>query len=435
MINGKNRCFISVTLVNFQSNFLAISKVLLVVKCLSSKMLLRRNVCECQLPCVTFHKSRHLSAVFWDLFAVVVKGRPCKGPRGSHCSIYICSLSHSRPLTTKSYNRFDTHLCPLIGVMNDESKCHTPFCRKDCTIVHHDLIKALCIERNRKETSSPFSSKSHVLLRQCIQLYEQNGWDRNSTVPDDLPALRQPLLYLTCAFGKHRVLETLLKLNFNPSVVTEDGENGLHALVDHFYRVGNMKQCGGFMAIEKRLEVFENVVNILCVRDPQLFSVKEKKNGRTPLHIAAESVVYCTSRHARVDGRCDPLKRTRYFQRCLEVMLGHILQLKQNSLITLSQLTNTITAQDNNGNTILHILSRSPCFPAWESIQNVLKNFSNSELPSMKNKESKTAFEILSSVNADVARKLFFPSDHPAGGKDEESLKGIAYFQGFRKTS
>ena len=30
---------------------------------------------------------------------------------------------------------------------------------------------------------------------------------------------------------------------------------------------GNMKQCGGFMAIDKRLEVFENVVSILCSRD------------------------------------------------------------------------------------------------------------------------------------------------------------------------
>lgn len=161
--------------------------------------------------------------------------------------------------------------------MNDESKCHTPFCRKDCAIVHHDLIKALCIERNRKETSTRYSSKSHVLLRQCVQLYEQNGWDRNSIVPDNLPDLRQPLLYLTCAFGKHRVLETLMKLNFDPAVVTKDGENGLHALIYHFYRVGNMKQCGGFMAIEKRLEVFEDVVNTLGPREPKIFSVKRKE--------------------------------------------------------------------------------------------------------------------------------------------------------------
>ena len=125
----------------------------------------------------------------------------------------------------------------LMSVMNDESKCHTPFCAKDCTIDHHNLIKALCIEKNRKENSR-FSSKSHVLLRQCIQLCEQNGWDRNSAIPDDLPELRQPLLYLTCAFGKHRVLETLLKLEFDVSVVTKDGKNCLHALVDHFYRVG-----------------------------------------------------------------------------------------------------------------------------------------------------------------------------------------------------
>lgn len=317
-------------------------------------------------------------------------------------------------------------ICPLIRVMNDESKCHTPFCRRDCKIVHHDLIKALCIERNRKETLSRFSSSAHVLLRQCIQSYEKNGWDRNSIVPDDLPNLKQPLLYLTCAFGKHRVLETLLKLNFDPSVTTKDGENGLHALVNHFYRVGNMKQCGGFMAIDKRLEVFENVVSTLCSRDPTVFSVKEKRCGRTPLHITAESVVYCTSRHARIDGRCDPLKRTRYFQRCLEVMLGHLLELKHKSLISLSQVTNTIAAQDNDGNTVVHILARSSCYPAWESIQNVLKNFSDSELLMVKNNESQTAFEILSSINVDIARSLFYPSDHP-DDKREENVKGITH--------
>lgn len=308
--------------------------------------------------------------------------------------------------------------------MNDESKSHTPFCQKDCAIVHHDLIKALCIERNRKETSSRFSSKSHVLLRQCVQLYEQNGWDRNSPVPDNLPDLRHPLLYLTCAFGKHRVLETLVKLDFDPSVVTKDGENGLHALVDHFYRVGNMKQCGGFMAIDKRLEVFENVVSTLCARDPHIFSVQEKRNGRTPLHIAATSVV-CTSRHARVDGRCDPLKRTRYFQRCLEVMLGHLIEFKNHSLLTHAQLIKTIAAQDNWGNTILHILAKSSSLPGWESIQNILKNFADSELPLVKNNDSKTAFEILSSIDTAVARKLFYPRE--LDGKEKGKPRGTVH--------
>lgn len=305
--------------------------------------------------------------------------------------------------------------------MNDETKCHTPFCRKDCALVHHDLIKALCIERNRKETSSRFSSKSHVLLRQCVQLYEQNGWDRNSTVPDCLPDLRHPLLYLTCAFGKHRVLETLVKLDFDPSVVTKDGANGLHALVDHFYRVGNMKQCGGFMAIDKRLEVFENVVNTLCSRDPKIFSVKEKLYGRTPLHTAAESVVN-TSRHARIDGRCDPMKRTRYFQRCLEVMLGHLLELKSRTVLTHAEVMETVAAEDNEGNTILHVLSRSRTLPGWESIQNVLKNFADSEFPLKRNKHSKTAFDILSSFNVFMAKKLFYPSD--GDGNVVEKVRG-----------
>lgn len=307
--------------------------------------------------------------------------------------------------------------------MNDETKCHTPFCRKDCPVVHHDLIKALCIERNRRETSSRFSSKSHVLLRQCVQLYEQNGWDRNSAVPDSLPDLRHPLLYLTCAFGKHRVLETLVKLDFNPAVVTTDGANGLHALVDHFYRVGNMKQCGGFMAIDKRLEVFENVVCILCSRDPNIFSTRENIHGRTPLHMAAESVV-CTSRHARVDGRCDPLKRTRYFQRCLEVMLGHILELRSNSLLTDFQVKNTVSSQDNEGDTILHILAKSRTLPGWESIQYLLKNFTDSEFSEIKNKDSKTAFDILSQFNGFMAKRLFYPSD--VEEKMEEDVNGCS---------
>ena len=309
-----------------------------------------------------------------------------------------------------------------------ESKCHTPFCRKDCQTVHHGLIRALCIERNRKESKPRLSSagNSHVILRQCVQLYEDNGWNRNSSVPDDLPDLRKPLVYLTCAFGKHRVLETLLSMNFDPSVVTRDGENGLHGLVNHFYRVGNMKQCGGFMVIDKRLEVFEKVVRTLSTRDPNVFSAKENRNGRTPLHVVALSVVSCSNGDARVDGRCDPLKKTRYFQRCLEVMVGHLLELKSNSLITLSQLSNAIMAQDNDGNTIIHILAKSSCVPSWESIGKVLKDFPDSELPLMKNKESKTAFDLLSSLNMEVARKLFFPEDYHEGRVDE-SITGTVY--------
>ena len=304
------------------------------------------------------------------------------------------------------------------GKMNVDLKCHTPFCRKDCIVAHHDLIRALCIERNRKESKPSLSSSggnSHVLLRQCIHLYEGNGWDRNSVIPDDLPELQQPLLYLTCAFGKHRVLETLLNMRFDPTVVTKDGENGLHGLVNHFYRVGNMKQCGGFMVIEKRLEVFQNVVNTLSRRDPNVFSAKDTTNGRTPLHVVAMNVISCTSRHARVDGRCDPLKKTRYFQRCLELMLGHLLELKETSLITSSQLTNAIMAQDNDGNTIMHILAKSSCLPSWESIGKVLKMFPESELPLLRNNDSKTPFDLLSSLNVDVARKLFFPSDFQDG--------------------
>ena len=334
-------------------------------------------------------------------------------------SVFIVHNTVGQLMTTTT--DLPSGLCLLMSVMNDESKCHTPFCVKECPYDHHNLIKALCIERNRKE-SSRFSSKSHVLLRQCIQLYEQNGWDRNSVVPDELADLRYPLLYLTCAFGKHRVLETLVKLEFDVSVVTKDGENGLHALVDHFYRVGNMKQCGGFMAIDKRLEVFENIVSTLCARNPMIFCEKEKRNGRTPLHNAAESVV-CTSRHARVDGRCDPLKRTRYFQRCLEVMFGHLLELKHNSLLPHDKLMETIAAQDNDGNTILHILAKSSSLPGWESIQYVLKHFRDSNLAFIKNKQSQTAFEILHSVNPTVARNLFCPSD-PGGINVEEKRTG-----------
>ena len=70
-----------------------------------------------------------------------------------------------------------------------------------------------------------------------------------------------------------------------------------------------------------------------------------------------------------------------------------------------------VAAQDNEENTILHILARSPSLPGWESIQNVMKNFEDSDFPLKKNNHSKTAFEILSTFNGVLARKLFYPSD------------------------
>ena len=275
-------------------------------------------------------------------------------------------------------------------------------------MVHHDLIKALCIEKNRRESVRHCSTCSHVLLRQCIQSYEQSGWDRNSIVPDELVDLRYPLVYLSCAFGKHRILETLVKLHFNLSVVTRDGENGLHAVVSHFYRVGNMKQCGGFMSIEKRQEVFNNVVQILSAYDPKMFSTKEKVRGYTPLHMVAECVV-SPRRVIRSDGRCDPLKRSRYFHRCLEIMVNRLLELKENACLTHDEVMDAIAAEDNKGNTILHILAESGSPYGWDPIQYVLRNFFEEEFCTKKNKQSESAFNLLSKANEAVARKLFFP--------------------------
>lgn len=99
---------------------------------------------------------------------------------------------------------------------------HTPFCpRKHCRVNHHELVNILC------EKSNSVSGDLSVEMKQCIEMTKTFGWDKNSDVPDPLKALNSPLLLLACAFGKADVVEGLLRNNFDPGVVNQQGETAL----------------------------------------------------------------------------------------------------------------------------------------------------------------------------------------------------------------
>lgn len=291
------------------------------------------------------------------------------------------------------------------------SLLHTPFCSKMCSVKHHELVTALCMDDNRgKRTEFGYElGKYHVFLRECVENFTSNGWDRNGDVPDCSKHLRFPLVYLAAAFGKHKSLEGLLKMDFSPTARSASGETALHAAVRSLYH-------HIYTDSERKKAVFDHIVNVLGEHEPKIFSLSDNTRGQTPLHVAARELVEAGIGSRRTCGKqSNPDAKRLYFKGCLETMLKKLLEFRERQICSDEDILNTLGQQDKEGNTVLHILATSSHDHGQSAFQFVTGNFQCDKLLSTKNKIGKSPLEIAVEKKQKKST-LFSPLNNPIQG-------------------
>jgi len=273
-------------------------------------------------------------------------------------------------------------------------KHHTPFCRSNCDLVHHDLITALLVDGRYAISRIHFSGDLPTALKQAINAAKSSGWDKNCFVPDPLEQLRCPLLFLACAFGKCAIVEGLLQNNFNPRVLNQNGETALHFAAKHFHL--NKMQTAQF-GRKGREKTFEKVVQVLTKHDPKILAIKDE-NGFTALHMAASNILqpYCKRQH----------KKTEFYQFRLKCLMKRLVELEEASIFTRAEVMDIIKAPENqNGDSVLHILAqRSSYFEVLKFAQDLLFR---GKLPEDKNREGKTILSVAWKTDPRGAVRMF----------------------------
>ena len=279
-------------------------------------------------------------------------------------------------------------------------ECHTPFCVDTCDINHHDLVVALCVNWHYARIRQP--GILPPVLTEAIESTKRLGWDKNSDVPDPLEELRCPLLYLACAFEKSGIVEGLLRHNFDPCVVNQHGETALHGAVRHLYNTGTSsrkEKIGKNVSTKKgREEAFFSIVSLLTKYYPRLLAFKAN-SGFTAFHLCATKITYTDS------------NRSATFHRfCLKVMIKRLFELEAASLLTKYEVMEIIKTADNkNGDSILHILARDrkDGFEVLKFIRLFVLLGIGTELPNEKNRRNETVFSIACQTNARDAAEIF----------------------------
>lgn len=274
-------------------------------------------------------------------------------------------------------------------------KYHTPFCEKNCKIEHHDLVTVLCLDSSQKSDELP------DLLRECISSYP--NWNRNSEVPDPLEDLRCPLIFLASAFGKVGLVRALLRDNFVVRSLNANGETALHAAVQYIYHTGTMKSRGLKVAstlgpIKNRMKAFEQILVALTDCDPKILLLQDN-DGNTVFHAAAENIWN--------DRQNDRLgKSAGFFQYCLKSLIARLSELGEAGEVSKEEIVQVLNAENNDGDTIFHVLARDYAF-GFKSLKYALNKFFPGEVPSKVNKENKTVAKIALERNRTRALKVF----------------------------
>ena len=274
-------------------------------------------------------------------------------------------------------------------------KYHTPFCAKNCKIEHHDLVTVLCLDSSQKSDELP------DLLRECIESYR--NWDHNSDVPDPMEELRCPLIYLASAFGKAGLVRALLQDNFDAHAVTSNGETALHGAAQYIYRTGSLRTQGLKVSstlgpIKNRRRAFERILVTLTDVDPKIMFVQDN-DGNTVFHVAAEKIWN--------DRQNDRLgKSATFFQSCMSSILNRMLELEEAGVVTRAEILEALNIENNDGDTIFHILARDYAF-GFKTMKGILKKFFPGQVPSKVNKENQTVSSIALERNRKKAMQVF----------------------------
>ena len=239
-------------------------------------------------------------------------------------------------------------------------KC-TPFCdkTKECP-EHHEMLIAVV---NCTDMLGSLSNLDN--LKECVERYNKEGWNKDDDIPDPVLENRYPLIHWAAALGKVHALEWMLASGFNPtSKSTGVGETALHRSILCLYR------ARAKFTVKELKPKFTKIASLL--KDCLL--LKDEANGDTPLHTAAGMLV--NAEH-----------KPNFFVSCIEII---VFQAKKQAEYT-DAILNGI---NNDGETALHILARGekqkvdPCCLAVKSLITAGADRST------RNNEGQTALDI-----------------------------------------
>ena len=266
------------------------------------------------------------------------------------------------------------------------SSLHTPLCKKDCVVRHHDLVLSLCLDRNSKNlTPGP----QRVELRKSIKEHIEKGWKCDSEVPDECEKLRHPLIYLAAAFGKSSSLASLLQLGLKPSTRSRDGETALHGAVKHI-RLDRWESKHAHSR-------FARVVSKLTKAEPRLILATNSLNHQTVFQAVLERLfscvkqkemdihVSCTSINYKV--RTPGLGETTQtiLQGFFQTLIDKTLDLLQEGKLIDEEVVKVLGAADSQGNTIFHTLaSHRKHGPTCDMYANTVERLSRFDLTMKK---------------------------------------------------
>lgn len=303
---------------------------------------------------------------------------------------------------------------------------HTPFCLDTCTLKHHDLVAALCLDKRHNSARIHHLGVLPTGLMKCIELLKLQGWDVDSEIQDPLEELRCPLLYLACAFGKIGIVEGLLRHNFNPRVVNRQGETALHGAVRHLYTAGSfprprtsVEPGKNLSANRRREEAFFSLLSLLTKYYPRILASKDN-SGFTALHLSATKITrrncnYQCRRYSKLTNMAS------FHQFCLKIMIKRLFELEAVFLLTKNEAMEVITTSDNGyGESLLHTLARDSKggFEVLKFVGDLLLSL-GTEFPNGINRRNETVFSLALQTDARGAAEIFssLPPQQPCQGE------------------
>lgn len=198
------------------------------------------------------------------------------------------------------------------------SKC-TPVCIDDCQRDHHPLLKAL-IDVVDEDSLSTFKNVIE-------DFSSKDGSKLLEKLDDPTQELAKPILHLTAALGKKDVLALLQKTPFKmdpTKSLSDDNQTALH------YSLSMWKTKAIYSL---------DAINVVDQLKSCLNFIND--SSETPLHICASNLLSASKKN---------------------VLFWRSIFKKMINLITDLNLDDILDSKDQDGNTILHILSKNDSF-------------------------------------------------------------------------
>lgn len=268
---------------------------------------------------------------------------------------------------------------------------HTVFCPENCSMKHNEMIIALSAISDDSRNPPDLGS-----LKVALYSHLQTGWNAQSNVPDALSEFRFPLVQWACVLGRTQALSWLLtKMKFKAFVVAErTGETGLHRAVRLLHQVRSRDPTP--RSVDFICSKFSLVVYTLTEQDPHGLFLKDKVQGNSAFHICA----LCISQQESVNSELE------YYENCMKILLVRVASLQTLEKLPKNALHKAINSQNDRGETILHILSRSNI--SIKTVKYLLSDYREvvHKFKFTKNGESQTPLDVARDRKADLVEKV-----------------------------